>query len=421
MKKTFFYFLTATILSFSATNNVFATIPQSLIKEYYQNNIYWYNPGYTEKCLSDVVNVYGDTIEEKIWTGLTNFLSDEQAAGVMSNIYFESGFNPARHETALLNRHQPGFKLDDNANISYGLGLIQWSFGRRIRLYNYIKETDPSLLAYLNDYETYGKVSGAEFLSRAGDSVTNHLIAIELQFLKDELTSSSVYNRIFQQTTVADAASFFSVYVEGCQSCRVDGSSYSQRVGQADDFFNTYNNSVIFTKTSSGCYLQNSLATTVLSYAWPEWHAAPYVERTKDYAEAVTKRINEGRYVGGSVNGVPGIDCGGFVTTLMQESGFEPEYNNSNGATGTQEAWVNSHGWTRINNDGAFDTSSLQPGDVAFTDGHTYVYIGEVEGFEYNIASASYSTHGDSTARAPMAGRESLTGNGVRWYRKGNQ
>lgn len=418
MKKSIFSFLSAIILSLSTANSVFATIPQSLIEEYGKNDIHWYNPGYAEKCVSDVVNVYGDTIEEKIWTGLTDFLSDEQAAGVMANIYSESGFNPARHETSLLNRYQPGFDLGSNADISYGLGLIQWSFGRRVRLYDYIKETDSDLLAYLDDYETYGKISGTEFLSRAGDDATNHLIAIEMQFLKDELTSNPTYNKIFEQTSAADAAAFFSVYVEGCQTCAVGGSGYSRRVEQANTFYETYNNSVIFIKTSSGCYLQNALATTVLSYAWPEWHPAPYVERTEDYAEAVTRRISEGRYVGGSVNGVPGIDCGGFVTTLMQESGFEPEYNNGNGATGTQEAWVNANGWTRVNDNSYFDTSSLQPGDVAFTDGHTYVYIGEIEGFEYNIASASYSTNGDSSARAPMAGRESLTGDGVRWYRK---
>ena len=138
------------------------------------------------------------------------------------------------------------------------------------------------------------------------------------------------------------------------------------------------------------------------------------------YADAVNQSISEGRYVGGSVAGVPGIDCGGFVTILVQNSGLEPNYNDSKGNTSTQEAWVRSHGWQLINDSvGTFvDTSLLQPGDVAFSSGHTFIYVGEIPGFNSVIASASYSTRG--AGRAPMAGSEDLTfGNGaiVRWYR----
>ena len=141
------------------------------------------------------------------------------------------------------------------------------------------------------------------------------------------------------------------------------------------------------------------------------------------YAEAVTRSISEGRYVGGSVAGVPGIDCGGFVTILVQNSGLEPEYNDGKGNTDAQEAWAKSHGWQLLNSASsiAVDTSILQPGDVAFSSGHTFIYVGEIPGFDSVIASASYSTIG--AGRAPMAGREDLMhGNGVtvRWYRKPN-
>jgi hypothetical protein len=138
------------------------------------------------------------------------------------------------------------------------------------------------------------------------------------------------------------------------------------------------------------------------------------------YADAVNQSISEGRYVGGSVAGVPGIDCGGFVTILVQNSGIAPDYNDSKGNTSTQEAWVRSHGWQLINDSVSsyVDTSLLQPGDVAFSSGHTFIYVGEIPGFNSVIASASYSYHG--AGRAPMAGAEDLTfGNGaiVRWYR----
>ena len=40
------------------------------------------------------------------------------------------------------------------------------------------------------------------------------------------------------------------------------------------------------------------------------------------YAAAITKAKAEGQYVGND-----GVDCGGFVTRLMIDSGFEPNYN----------------------------------------------------------------------------------------------
>lgn len=170
----------------------------------------------------------------------------------------------------------------------------------------------------------------------------------------------------------------------------------------------------------NGCSVNGEFQSLVLGYAWPQYHSAPWHDRMPAYADAVTQSISEGRYVGGSVAGVPGIDCGGFVTILVQNSGLEPNYNDSKGATGTQEAWVKSHNWTLINNNAntRVDTSLLQPGDVAFSSGHTFIYVGEIEGFDSVIASASYSTHG--AGRAPMAGKEDLLfGNGaiVRWYR----
>lgn len=169
-----------------------------------------------------------------------------------------------------------------------------------------------------------------------------------------------------------------------------------------------------------GCSVNGEFQALVQGYAWPDYHPAPWHDRMPDYATAVTQSISEGRYVGGSVAGVPGIDCGGFVTVLVQNSGLEPNYNDYKGATDTQERWVKEHHWQLINNSAntKVDTSLLQPGDVAFSDGHTFIYVGEIPGFNSVIASASYSTNG--AGRAPMAGKEDLTfGNGaiVRWYR----
>jgi hypothetical protein len=185
----------------------------------------------------------------------------------------------------------------------------------------------------------------------------------------------------------------------------------------------------------NGCSVSGEFSALVLAYAWPEYHSPQFVDRMPAYADAVTTSLSEGRYVGGSVAGVPGIDCGGFVTVLTQNSGLEPLYNtgpNGNGAagaTGAQEKWVMDNGWVLVNesNTAQVDTSLLRAGDIAFSggvdyrgNGHTFIYVGELRGFDSVIASASYSTDG-SSGRAPMAGREDLiysNGTSVRWYRK---
>lgn len=170
----------------------------------------------------------------------------------------------------------------------------------------------------------------------------------------------------------------------------------------------------------NNCKISGEFQELVLAYAWPTYHPAPYIEKTPAYAAAVEQSIAEGRYTGGGSNGGPGIDCGGFVTILVQNSGLAPDYNtNPAGNTTRQEQWVQEQNWILINDSPSteVDTSLLQAGDVAFSSGHTFIYVGEIPGFDSVIASASI---GGSSARAPMAGSESLlTGNGaiVRWYR----
>lgn len=143
-----------------------------------------------------------------------------------------------------------------------------------------------------------------------------------------------------------------------------------------------------------------------LAYAWPEYHEPPYTQKKAAYEEAVKKRQSEGKYVGGA----NGIDCGGFVTTVMQESGYEPDYGGG-GNTYTQEQWVKDHGWEKVS-----DISQLVPGDVAFTDGHTFIYVGQQPGFETTVASASAPGENGADARAPMAGHEVISE--ARWYHK---
>lgn len=392
---------------------------------------YYYNPEGNLECIPNYtgdITVAGSSIEEKIWSGLTSFLTPEQAAGIMGNLVSESGLNPARHETSFLNKTS-NFDLSGNTGTSYGLGLAQWSFSRRVSVYNFIKSRAPELVKYLDDGQTYGRLSGAEFIQKAGESVADQLISLEIEFLKDEINAT--YPAIKNASTVASATETFLRDYERPKN--PDLVHHPNRLPQAEGIYGRLSGKSIEVSASpSGnpeCTNSSSITASgdagslqalVLEYAWDTYHSATFTDRKPAYAEAVARRQAAGKYVGGSVNGVAGIDCGGFVTTLMQESGFAPDYNSGNGNTSAQEAWVRTHGWQLLNvNPGTpVDTSILQPGDVAFTTGHTFVYVGNIPGFHSNVASASY---GSESGRAPMAGHESLTRKGseaVRWYRK---
>lgn len=388
------------------------------MSRYDKNGIYYYNPKGSRSCSSYAgeIAVYGTVAAEKLWTGLTSFMSAEQAAGVMGNMQHESNyFNPVQHQVSELSVHQPGFNLQDNPGVSYGIGLIQWSYSRRINLLNYIASQDPGLLDYFENYATYSSdytVTGDKFIELAGEDTMNSLIAYELQYLKDELDAH--WPDFYNTTSVYDAAKYFLENVEKPADPSID--AHPERATDAEGYYNQFADLAI--SGTGGCGYSGDygmLQEYVLKYAWPEYHAPVYVDLMPDYADAIAYRSSAGKYVGGI--SYRGVDCGGFVTTLMQESGFAPDYNSGGGDTNAQEDWVKANGWTLLNASESteVDTSVLQPGDVAFSTGHSFVYVGDLPGFDSNIASSSLDE------RAPMAGRESLVfGNGtiVRWYRK---
>lgn len=178
--------------------------------------------------------------------------------------------------------------------------------------------------------------------------------------------------------------------------------------------------------TSGGCgsgsgAVSGDLIGTVKSYAWPDYYPEPYLKRKQAYAKAVTQAQKRGEYIGGTVGGEAGIDCGGFITRVMLDSGYEPEYNSNGkgGATGdpnspsTQWGWLDKN-WQKLN---PKSTKDMEPGDVAINADHTYIYVGKVDGFNSVTASSSYSPDG-SGGRSPMAGRETVPGTDFTWYRK---
>lgn len=179
----------------------------------------------------------------------------------------------------------------------------------------------------------------------------------------------------------------------------------------------------------TGCDTANvgggDLATTIKAYAWPDQRntGEPNArEMMPAYREAVSKAQAEGRYVGGLA--YPGVDCGGFVTLALTDSGYEPRYNydGKGGNTESQLAWVREN-WQRLGRGNEISTGQLQLGDVAFlvksdgsNDGHTFVYVGQIDGFNGIVASAGLQN------RAPSANGgwddRNITKANYEWYRK---
>ena len=160
------------------------------------------------------------------------------------------------------------------------------------------------------------------------------------------------------------------------------------------------------------------LSNTILSYAWPNYRGSGFITAKPEYEAATDAARAAGQYIGGIR--YPGIDCGGFVTRVMVNSGYEPAYNSSatGGNTVSQLAWVRAN-WQLVGRGNTLSTSDLRAGDVAFkvnsdgsNDGHTFMYAGDIPGFDEKIASASLDD------RAPMAGLENPLASNIEWYRK---
>lgn len=406
-----------------ATTKVLA-IPD--LNFYSMNDILFYDPdascGVGKDEATGSVALRGDGNEEKVWNfmrdkGLTN----EQTAGVMGNIQAESGFDPDI--------------VEGGSGIGYG--IVQWSFDRRKRL----------------------EAAAAVAKVPVSD------LGFQLEYLYQELTArptnlaryrqfNNEWDMMKGQSTIEDALIAFhhefeiSHLMNGDPSGSPGGAADRAVIGARGQFARNW-----FDKFADGtpggggsanaeCESAPSgnLEQTLLAYAWPEYRRPEYTTKKGEYETAVNRAKSEGRYVGGGP--YPGVDCGGFVTLLLTDSGFEPgyNYNGRGGNTGPQVRWAKEN-WIKVGTGaqvkvGGYTSEDffvLRPGDVAFdpgnTDepGHTFLYVGMLQekGFGVNdpaykgVASASYQPPGNTGLwRSPMVGHESPTDPGIMWYRK---
>ena len=329
-------------------------------------------------------------------------LTVAQAAGVIGNLMAESGdaINPAIIQGG--GNAPPDYKPVNGV----GFGIAQWTFTGR----------QGPLVEYMRPYNDITNLDG------------------QIGFMWSELTGthSDALRRLKETTTYQDATYVFHKFYEGsadspARVAEVRGGKAKQVYDRYADApsVNTVNDSNVSSDGDQFATRDKGTSTTgnqsctsptgggdllglVRQYAWPEYRGNTIVP-TDAYRDAVNTAMSQNRYVGGTL--YKGIDCGGFVTTLIYDSGFDKDYNSGakGGNTISQEAWLRKN-WKQISSE---DATDRQPGDVAINETHTYIFVGP-EAFpnQEPIASSSLDE------RAPMQGRESVAGNSFRWYRK---
>lgn len=367
---------------------------------YASNDILWYDPnascGVTPDANTGSVTLVGGENAEKTWNFFrAKGLSNEQTAGVMGNIQAESGFNPGIVE----------------GGSGIGFGIAQWSFGRRTALEAAAREKGVDVadlgfqLEYLfqelnvrtadrPEYRQYGTEWKAV---AAQTTIDDALVAFHHEFEISHLMDTADPRAAVIAARGGFAHSWFDKYAS-----TTPGAGSGGAPGPACESVPTGN-----------------LSKTLLAYAWPTYKGNDPIP-TPAWKNVMDTYPAKGRYIGA------GIDCGGFVTNLIIDSGFDVTYNYKSvvaegaGNTEKQLKWLDEN-WQNLNatifaGSGA-DPAQLKPGDVAIVHNpemaHTFVYVGEVPGFESRIASAAEGI------RAPMADTDQTAADpNYTWYRK---
>lgn len=374
-------------------------------ERFFVGNDIW---AYDDKCVTGfadavAVQLAGDDNEQKILNFfMRKGLSLAQASGFIGNMFQESGLRPDIVEGG---RTASENEMPTNG---VGFGLVQWTFtARQQPLVEFVRQagvptTDlGGQLGFVWE-ELNGQWLGTLNKLRATDDPVEAAVIIH-----DEYEVSADSSAAVRQVRGGKAKEVFDKYKD---APALAGAEAETKMNQPDGFQGVINKD----KSDKGCNEKSKFAggnfnQTLKAYAWPEWRGLT-VEATKDYAQAVDRAKSEGRYIGGTAH--PGIDCGGFVSLLIQDSGYDPGYNGYKGNTTYQEKWLQEN-WQSLGTSASIDPASLQPGDVAINSSHTFIYVGEVDGFGAKIASASWDE------RAPMADTmQSPTQPGFNWYRK---
>ena len=292
--------------------------------------------------------IYGNTPEEKVWFALRDAgYSEEAVAGVMGNIYAESGFDPTIIEKGT----------------GIGLGLCQWSFGRRnqLELYMAAKGVDSS------DIDTQIEFLLTE-ITPGGEGPAQG-------FANYQLTSYNGYNGNMWENAdnPKEAAIAF------CWSFERPGEPrLNVRVQKAEEYYQEFKGR---TKPAGGAIIQ--IADEIHRYMQDQKYTY-CVYGTNKYEECKNYGKTHGlnKTFEQSKTGYQNTCCATYVSWVLQEAGYLEESEHTDGATNLMKLLKNK-GWVQISN-----VSQLEPGDVIYYGyGHIEIFAGD--GKVYNAGSGN--------------------------------
>lgn len=376
---------------------------------YSGNDILFFDPRCDESVASTTKLALNgkDNIEKvlKFLIAPEQGLTIAQASGVIGNLLAESGLDPSIIQGGAKASH------DYTPVNGVGFGIAQWTFtGRQKPLMEFMKPYGSIIDLDGQVAFMWSELTGVYADALRDLKVSSTPLDATISFHKHYEKSADSADRV-ARTRGGFAQAVYNEYKDA-ESISGSTVTTSMQTGEGRSSAIPRNE---FAQSCLPGQGGGDLIATVKRYAWPEYKGLD-IKPTDAYRDAVQAAIGQRRYVGGTMH--PGIDCGGFVTTLIVDSGFDKNYNYESllakgaGNTLRQEAWLKEN-WKRISDT---DPTDRQPGDVAINDTHTYIFVGP-DAFpnKQPIASASWDE------RAPMQGSESVVNNGYsqfRWYRK---
>jgi hypothetical protein len=337
------YLVAATVLVVSVISplQVFALSPA----DYSSNDVLFFTPGSscsskaTAATTTTVKLDQNDPVLKQIFTLLiqTGQFNSVQAAAIMGNMAAESHFNSDAHEPN-----------------GIGYGLVQWSFGRRIKIEAFAKQKGvaasdiPMQIEYLaQEYTSSYKANLASTAFGKGTDVAAATSAWMDIFEAPDNTPPSKDKPRLQTVRIPTAIQVYGFFKDIAPTS-------GATVGSQDC-------------TTTNAIVAGSIVQTAINLALPQ----PVENKTaKSDASAAYQKVKD------QYNPtVDWTDCGGYIATVMISSGVDVNYPKVSVAAQVQ--YVSSHPekYQIITNPTAAD---LQAGDILLSNsaGHTTLYLG---------------------------------------------
>jgi len=316
-------------------------------------------------------SLIGTTNEEKIWNHLkANGFSDCGAAGLMGNLYAESGLRPNNlqntYEGKLGMADAEYTELVDKGSYtnfvrdSAGYGLAQWTYWSR-------KE---ALLAY-------AKATGRSI----GD------LEMQLEFLLKELANYGLLNKLKAMTSVFEASNLVLLQFEKPAS-KDTAATQIKRTGYAQGYFDKYAKkgsvSVVGSKITTGKQLAEAALNVAKNYktlyVMGCFGAPMTANNKKRYTRnhSYNKAANRTKMINAASADTFGFDCVCLIKGLLW--GWSGDTSKTYGGAGYAVNGVpdvSADGMIKFCKNISTDFSKIEVGEAVWMSGHIGIYIGD--------------------------------------------